>query len=58
MEAQIKKPPIGLKPKWLHDELRVCEIAAAIQRYVAVGKEIPVKWVEEYNEIILKGNKQ
>lgn len=55
------KPPIGLMPKWLHDELsfddtsnqrRVNEINAAIDRYNAVSKIVPVDWIKEKTDII------
>jgi hypothetical protein len=45
------KPPIGLMPKQLWVENRLREIAAAIQRYLDEKFEIPVEWVEEYNEL-------
>lgn len=48
-------PPIGLKPKSIHDALRFHEVQAAIFRYIEGGYKIPVEWIEEYNELITKG---
>jgi hypothetical protein len=45
--AAIKKPPIGLMPKWLWIEQRMNEIARAIDRYRAAGMQIPKKWEKE-----------
>lgn len=54
----LSKPPLGVKPKWLHQELidniRKKELSEAIHRYLGAPQNlcIPVEWVEEYNEII------
>lgn len=45
------KPPLGLKPKYIHEAQRLSEISAAINRYMLFSKEIPIEWVEEYNEL-------
>ena len=45
------RPPLGVKPKWLHDEERREELKFAIERHLAESEEIPVEWVEEYNEL-------
>lgn len=52
MVGEYKKPPLGLKPKHIHDEQRQVEIKQAINRYVEVGKEIPLEWIDEYNSYI------
>jgi len=49
---QIKKPPIGLTPKFIHDEKRLNEVQGAIVRYYNAGLTIPIKWVKEYNKLI------
>ena len=46
-----KKPPIGVVPKYLHDSIRQGSLAEAIKRYVEAKIQIPIEWVEEYNEI-------
>jgi len=50
--SHVPKPPVGLKPKWLHDEQRLDEIKAAISRYTEKGEPIPQEWIEEYNSLI------
>ena len=50
-ESKIQ-PPLGLIPKWVRQRQRYFEICEAISRYYNAGLEIPIKWVEEHNEII------
>lgn len=47
----MSKPPIGLKPRFLHREQRITQIKGAIKRYLAANMKIPPEWVEEYNEL-------
>jgi hypothetical protein len=47
--STIEKPPIGLKPKWLHDEQRQRECKEAIERYVNARRKVPQEWLDEYN---------
>ena len=47
----MKKPPIGITPKRIHQELRLKEIDEAVIRYVAEDKPIPAEWVLEYIEL-------
>jgi len=49
---KVEKPPIGLMPKYLHDAKRLMEIRKAIIRYHNAEMKIPIKWIEEYNELI------
>lgn len=46
------KPPIGIIPKWMHDEIRRDSIKDAIARYLDAGLKIPEEWVSEYNSYI------
>lgn len=50
------KPPLGLKPRHLCDEEREKDIKEAIIRYCEADKEIPIEWLEEYNEILRRLN--
>lgn len=45
------KAPLGLPPKWLHDENRLNEIILAIGRYMEASCELPQEWIDEYNSI-------
>jgi hypothetical protein len=47
-----KKPPLGLKPKRIHDEQRLYEVQSAIARRYDAEWSIPIEWVEEYNQLI------
>jgi hypothetical protein len=51
-EVIIEKPPLGLIPKHVHQEIRLNNIKEAIQRYMETNKTIDIRWVEEYNELI------
>ena len=46
--SKFEKPPLGLKPKWIHDQQRQREIMAAIARYLEVGKRPPKEWAIEF----------
>lgn len=46
------KPPIGLMPKFLWDSERLADIISAINRYLQAEKEIPLEWINEYNDLI------
>ena len=48
----VAKPPIGLVPRHIDREGRKIEILAAMKRYFEAGMEIPLVWVDEYNELI------
>jgi len=51
-DTEAEKPPLGLMPKNLHEEVRFYDICAAISRYYNVEWKIPIEWVKEYNELI------
>jgi len=51
MEGTCDKPPIGLRPRWIVQSLRIREILEAIDRYVSAGKPIPKEWSDELNEL-------
>lgn len=46
--------PIGLYPRYLREESRFLEVCAAISRYYNSGTKIPIDWIEEYNELVVK----
>ncbi|MFW5438109.1 hypothetical protein [Paenibacillus apiarius] len=50
----MSKPPLGIMPKRIWIEQRCKEITDAIQRYIEAGHTIPIEWVMEYNELLLK----
>ena len=55
MNEEIKavpKPPLGLKPKFIHDKIRIKEILDAMERYSYQRFPIPIEWIEELRELI------
>lgn len=52
MNDMAKEPPLGIIPKFIHDERRAEDLAAAIERRISARLEIPIEWFEEYNYLI------
>lgn len=50
----IQNPNTDEKPRYIHEAERLCDIKAAIARYMDAGYPIPAEWVKEYNELIAK----
>ena len=48
------KPPIGVKPRWLHDSERLKDILDAIERYTNADLPIPKDWVIELRDLFSK----
>ena len=48
-------PPLGLKPKFIHDAQRLLDIEHAILRRVSAQQPIFSEWITEYNELISAG---
>ena len=51
---EVKKPTLGVMPRYLHDEARYLELCRAISERFNAGQEIRFEWIEEYNELINK----
>lgn len=47
----VNKPPLGVTPRDMWDRKRQEELAAAMERYLEAGEKIPKEWLDEYNEI-------
>lgn len=45
------KPPLGLKPREIHERERGLDILAAMGRFVETGKPIPDDWITELEEL-------
>jgi hypothetical protein len=45
-----EKPPIGIMPKSIHDDIRFISLCDTIQRYFYSETQMPVEWIEEWNE--------
>ena len=48
------KMPIGLVPKYTAIERRIIKIQSAILRHIESDYQVPIEWVEEYNELIVE----
>ena len=51
---QSPAPPIGVKPQWLADEERLCDLEAAIKRYEDSGLPVRPEWRKERGEIVAR----
>lgn len=52
----MKKPPLGIIPKSIHQTERFSALCDAISRYWEAGFKIPIKWIEEHNELLQEPN--
>ena len=52
--TEHKAPPIGLKPREIHDDNRLGDILDAMKRYLNAGMPFPDEWDEEYEELVAK----
>lgn len=48
----IKKPPLGIKPRYIHDEHRLAEIDAGIIRFMEAKQGIPAIWMAERDQLL------
>ena len=46
------KPPLGLKPFWVHRTERLQDILGAIARYTESNMHIPMEWIEELSSLV------
>lgn len=46
------KPPLGIEPRFILRDKRIKEIREAINRYTESNIQIPITWIEEYNQLI------
>lgn len=56
--AEFTKPPLGVKPKYIHDEERAEDISEAIVRYLNARLPLPYEWIREYNGLRKKPKKK
>lgn len=53
----MKKPPIGVKPRFIFEEemkrRRIVDLTAAVRRYLDEQFPIPIEWISEYNEQVM-----
>jgi len=51
------KPPLGIMPRYIHDGSRRIDLRKTIIRHLDAHREVPLEWVEEFNEITLRLDK-
>lgn len=49
--SMVKKPPLGVAPKWFHQEHRLGELCEAVVRYRQEAVSIPDEWLEEIRDL-------
>ena len=47
-----EKPPLGIKPRYIHERERMFEILDAMERYAEAQKRIPAEWIDELKYLI------
>jgi hypothetical protein len=47
----IRKPPLGVTPKWLRQEQRLEELCEAVIRYRQEALPVPADWLEEMRDL-------
>lgn len=52
------KPPVGVKPRNLHDEERANALDEAMVRYLNEDLPFPIEWATEWNELRARLNKE
>lgn len=57
-DKKPKKPPLGVMPRDTWDKKRKNDLRDAIERYICYGKFIPTEWIQEYNEICDRQEKE
>lgn len=53
-KVYARKPPIGLRPRFVVESERLQEISEAVNRYVKAGFDVPEEWLDEWEEIAKK----
>lgn len=51
-DKKLSRPPLGIKPRHIHDRERLEEIDGAITRFIEATYPIPIEWIKERNEIL------
>jgi hypothetical protein len=49
-----QKPPRGVMPRFLWEEMRLKSLQGAISRRLERGFSIDKEWIDEYNELVEK----
>ena len=53
VQPKYHRPPLGVMPRFIHDENRLEELRECIYRHLVDGRTpILIEWITEYNELI------
>ena len=47
-----KKPPLGVMPKYVHDQHSLSDLFQSVLRYMTEGCAIPQEWKAEIDDLI------
>lgn len=48
------RPPLGVKPRPIHDQSRMSDLFNAVLRYMTFGQKIPTEWIEEIDDLLAR----
>lgn len=51
-ELEVRKPPPGICPRWLHEEIRMDNLIRCIARYREEGQPAKSEWYDELRELL------
>ena len=51
VQEKPKKPPLGVRPRWVLDEERFTELLEGINRHWNMNILPPLEWIEELLEV-------
>ena len=48
------RPPLGVKPRPIHDQGRMSDLFDAVLRYMTSGRKIPTEWIDEIDDLLAR----
>jgi len=51
--TKLEKPPIGIMPRHIYNDLRAKEIIRVMGEFMECGEPIKAEWVEELSDLVL-----
>jgi hypothetical protein len=48
----VGRPPLGLIPRYIHEERRYEDVRSAIMERLAQNYPVPPEWIKEYNDLL------
>ena len=54
-QSDVKKPPLGVMPRYIWEEKRRQKLRKAITAYMEADLMVPESWIEEWNELTSGG---